>query len=65
MAKAQTFADKVNKARLAGVKVCSECGEIYSYLKKIEPVKKDNGKFGFNETVVRYCKCTANEVMEA
>jgi len=65
MAKAQTFADKVNKARMAGVKICDTCGETHSYLKKVEPVKKDNWKFGFNETIIRYCKCNANEVMGA
>ncbi len=62
MAKAQSFADKVNKARLAGAKTCPICGEIYSHIKKVEPVLKNNGKFGYNETIVRYCKCSEKEI---
>ncbi len=62
MAKSQTFADKVNKAKLAGIKSCPACGDLYSFLKRVEPVKKDNGKFGFNEVIVRYCKCNEKEV---
>ena len=65
MAKAQTFADKVNKAKRAGVKMCPDCGEIYSYMKRVEPVKKDNGRYGFNETIHKYCKCNEKELVGA
>ena len=64
MAKAQTFADKMAKAKMAGLKMCPTCNEVYSYVKRITPAQKDSGKYGFNESVVRYCKCTSKEALE-
>lgn len=65
MAKAQTFADKMAKAKMAGIKMCPTCNETYSFVKKVTPAPKGTGKYGFNETVVRYCKCTAKQTLEA
>ena len=63
MAKAKSFTDKVAKKRMAGAKTCPKCGEVYSYLKRVAPYIKGNSQYGFNESIVKYCKCDAKEVI--
>lgn len=64
MAKGKSFADKVSKKGAVFGKVCPTCGEEISYLKKIEPIKKDNGHIGFSESMIPYCKCNVKQVQE-
>ena len=64
MAKTKSFADKVIKRGAIFGKVCPECNEEISYIKGVEPVKKNSGGFGFSERMVPYCKCNVKEAME-
>ena len=64
MARTKSFAEKVIKKGVVFGQVCPTCGEEISYLKRVEPVKKDDGQIGFSEVMVGYCKCNVKEVME-
>jgi uncharacterized protein YbaR (Trm112 family) len=46
-------------------KVCPICKEELSYVKRVEPVKRGEGRIGFSETVVAYCKCNIKQALEA
>ena len=64
MARTKSFAEKVIKRGAVFGKICPVCGEEIAHVKRIDPVKKPNGSFGFNEHVVKYCKCNVKEAME-
>jgi hypothetical protein len=65
MAKSRSFEDKVRKAGMIFGKVCPICKEELSYVKRVEPVKRGEGRIGFSETVVAYCKCNIKQALEA
>ena len=65
MAKKQSFSDKVKKTGMVFGKVCPTCGEVISYVRRVEPVKKASGSLGFKDTMVPICKCNIKEVQEA
>lgn len=64
MARTKTFAEKVIKGGEIFGTVCPTCEQEIQYLKRVEPVKKDNGAVGFNDVIVPYCKCNHQEVQE-
>ncbi|MBU0519428.1 hypothetical protein KKA00_10700 [bacterium] len=57
MAKAQTFADKVAKAKSQKSAVCPECGEVFIYMKVVEPVASASGSYRFQRKMEKHCKC--------
>ncbi len=64
MAKTKSFAEKVIKRGQKFGKVCEKCGEEISFIKRVEPVKKEGGGIGFGDHMVPYCKCNVKEAME-
>lgn len=64
MAKAQSFGDKVKRQSSMGSgKVCPKCGEIVSYVRKVEAVKTGESHYGFSQKMMSYCKCNSAEVL--
>jgi len=64
MARTKSFAEKVIKKGEVFGDVCPTCNQEIQYLKRVEPVKKDNGSIGFKDVIVSYCKCNHQEVHE-
>ncbi len=64
MARTKTFAEKVIKKGEIFGNVCPTCSQEIQYLKRVEPVKKENGSVGFNDVMVAYCKCNYQDVYE-
>lgn len=60
MAKAQTFADKITKAKSHKAAVCPECGEVFQFVKVVEPVQSASGSYRFQQKMERQCKCKNN-----
>ncbi|MEJ2051219.1 MAG: hypothetical protein P8Y60_15510 [Calditrichota bacterium] len=62
MAKKQDFASKVAKAQKMG-QSCPVCGDVYTYVKKVESVfSEDNKSWKYQTDNVRVCKCNEKEV---
>ena len=64
MARTKTFAEKVIKRGQKFGKICPKCEEEIAFVKRVEPVKKDNGGMGFVERMQPYCKCNTKEAFE-
>ncbi|MBL7192162.1 hypothetical protein ISS30_10770 [bacterium] len=66
MAKAQSFGDKVRRQMVkGGGRTCPVCGELYSIMRRVDTVKFDEARYGFNQRMIKICKCTDNELLEA
>ena len=64
MARTKTFAEKVIKGGAVYGEVCPKCEQEVQFLKRVEPVIKENGAIGFNDVIVSYCKCNHQDVHE-
>ncbi|MEJ2634815.1 MAG: hypothetical protein P8184_05930 [Calditrichia bacterium] len=62
MAKKQDFASKVAKAQKSGM-ACPVCGDVYSFVKKVESYHSDETDSWKYKTVnFKVCKCNEKEV---
>lgn len=63
MAKAQSFADKVNKKSRVHSNVCPECNSEFKRVQSVKPYQSQTqGSWKFNQKMVDVCKCNEKEV---
>ncbi len=62
MAKKQDFASKVAKAQKTG-SACPVCGNIYSFVKKVESYySEDSASWKYKTVNLKVCQCNEKEV---
>lgn len=62
MAKKQDFSSKVKKQSMLG-NVCPNCGNTFTYLKKVESVfSEETGTWKYANQNVKVCQCNEKEI---